>query len=576
MPVNNNFADSILLNGTSGTVTGNNLGATSEAGEPSQSGAIESSWWSWTANENGRILIDTNGSDYDTYLSVFTGDSVDNLTTLAQNDDGGNGLQSFMALNVTAGTTYHIAVDGFASNEGNIVLNYDSTPPVNDNFEDSISLAGTSGTVTGENILATAEVGEPNQSGAIESSWWNWTATFDGSITIDTNGSDYDTYLSVFTGDSVDNLTTIAQNDDGGDGLDSLVTLDVTAGTTYHIAVDGYSSREGNVVLNYNQDTFVGTHNADLIRGNSSANEIRGLSGNDTIFGSDGNDYLDGGSGDDSLDGNVGDDVLDGGHGHDVLNGNRGNDTLNGGTGIDTLNGGNGDDVLDGGHEHDLLNGNRGNDTLYGGSGIDTLNGGSGHDLLDGGFEHDLLNGGNGNDTLLGGAGEDTLYGNIGDDLISGNEGHDVLDGGNGNDTLNGGTGIDTLIGGTGNDVLDGGHEHDSLNGGDGHDTLLGGTGIDTLNGGAGNDVLQGDAGRDQLFGNGGADTFILQSAMGVDTIYDFELGEDILQLDESVMGTVSLREQGSNTIVEENHTAIAILNGIQDATFENLGLAQS
>ena len=291
MPINDNLADSILLSKDLETVTGDNILASGETGEPSQNGDLESVWWTWIASEDGSITIDTNGSDFDTYLSVFTGNTVDSLTTIIQNDDSGNGFQSSVTLDVTAGTSYHIAVDGFGSDEGNIVLNYDfKNTPINDDFTDSILLSGTSGAVTGYNILASGEIGEPSQNGNLESVWWTWTAIEDGSIIIDTNGSDFDTYLSVFTGNTVDSLTTVAQNDDGENELQSLVDLNVTAGTTYHIAVDGFSSREGNIVLNYNLEALpvanddLGTVNENTVL---NVDAVSGVLANDTDIDSD-------------------------------------------------------------------------------------------------------------------------------------------------------------------------------------------------------------------------------------------------------------------------------------------------
>ncbi|NET59203.1 MAG: hypothetical protein F6K47_24600 [Symploca sp. SIO2E6] len=92
-------------------------------------------------------------------------------------------------------------------------------PPVNDSFVDSIQLSGSSVSTTSTNVDATAETGEPFQSGQLNSVWWSWTAPSSGVFTIDTNGSNYDTFLSLFTGNAIDSLTTIAQDDDSGDSL---------------------------------------------------------------------------------------------------------------------------------------------------------------------------------------------------------------------------------------------------------------------------------------------------------------------------------------------------------------------
>ena len=121
--MNDNFVDAEILTGENVQVTGSNVGFTGETGEPNQAGEINSAWWSWTAAEDGPVKIDTNGSDFDTYLSVFTGNAVDNLTTIQEDDDGGEGNRSQVSFTATAGTTYQIAVDGFSDNQGSISLN---------------------------------------------------------------------------------------------------------------------------------------------------------------------------------------------------------------------------------------------------------------------------------------------------------------------------------------------------------------------------------------------------------------------------------------------------------------------
>jgi VCBS repeat-containing protein len=118
------------------------------------------------------------------------------------------------------------------------------------------------------------------------------------------------------------------------------------------------------------------------------------------------------------------------------------------------------------------------------------------------------LAGGNGNDSLTGTGGEDVLNGDNGNDVLSGLGGHDLLVGGNGNDVL---------LGGSGNDILVGENGTDLLSGGDGRDVLAGGNGNDGLEGGAGADIFQ--------FGKGG----------GTDTVVDFEVGVDRLELESGI-----------------------------------------
>src|SRR4028118_1895608 len=105
MSVNNNFANRIGLGGLPLSTTGSNIGDTGEVGEPAQSGVINSTWWTWLAPSTGTVTFDTIGSNFDTYLSLFTGPPVVNsLSLIAADDDGGGGVASKLTRNVTAGT----------------------------------------------------------------------------------------------------------------------------------------------------------------------------------------------------------------------------------------------------------------------------------------------------------------------------------------------------------------------------------------------------------------------------------------------------------------------------------------
>ncbi|NEP89273.1 MAG: S8 family serine peptidase [Okeania sp. SIO2C2] len=254
-PDNDNFLDSEILFGTSDSDSGTNVNATEQSGEPNHAdvGGGNSLWWSWTAPTSGEVTVNTFGSDFDTALAAYIGASVSNLTEIASNDDSGGVTQSEIFFDAVGGTTYHFAVDGYLGATGNIDidLSLETIGVENDNLSNSISLSGSSASTTGSNINATKESGEPNHAGnpGGSSVWWNWTAPSSGSVTIGTNGSDFDTILGIYTGSSVSNLTEVDSDDDGGDGLQSQVTFDVVGGTNYKIAVDGFSGSEGNIVL---------------------------------------------------------------------------------------------------------------------------------------------------------------------------------------------------------------------------------------------------------------------------------------------------------------------------------------
>src|SRR5262249_46895556 len=63
-----------------------------------------------------------------------------------------------------------------------------------------------------------------------------------GRTTVHTIGSSFDTTLGVYTGDAVNATTTVATDDDssGADEVQTAITFDAVAGTTYHISLDGH------------------------------------------------------------------------------------------------------------------------------------------------------------------------------------------------------------------------------------------------------------------------------------------------------------------------------------------------
>ena len=97
---------------------------------------------------------------------------------------------------------------------------------------------------------ATTEDGEPNHANVSSEAtvWYNWTPTSNGPTKISTAGSNFDTVLAVYTGESVESLVEIAANDDAI-GVQSEVSFFAEAGTSYQIALGGYRSRRGNADL---------------------------------------------------------------------------------------------------------------------------------------------------------------------------------------------------------------------------------------------------------------------------------------------------------------------------------------
>ena len=124
-------------------------------------------------------------------------------------------------------------------------------PGTNNSFADRTSINPLTGSVSARNTLATVQPGAPlpdNLPGG-NSVWFTWTPTFTGTVSLTTQGSDFDTVMAVYTGTQLNKLKVVAADDDSGGYLTSLVTFNVTAGTAYQIAVDGYQGAAGRIVL---------------------------------------------------------------------------------------------------------------------------------------------------------------------------------------------------------------------------------------------------------------------------------------------------------------------------------------
>ncbi|MEG3906154.1 calcium-binding protein, partial [Microcoleus sp. B4-C5] len=191
-----------------------------------------------------------------------------------------------------------------------------------------------------------------------------------------------------------------------------------------------------------------------------------------------------------------------------------------------------------------------------------------------------------GDDTIMGSASDDILRGRKGNDLLfsldgndwmNGNQGNDVTDGGIGDDTLYGGKGFDTLTGGAGNDFLSGNRGEDILIGEKGDDTLYGGQGNDILLGGQGNDFLSGDLGDDTLVGDVGSDRFLLSTNSGIDTVADFEVGQDLLVLGNGLtFSQLAIAEDSDATLIRFAQTGeiLASLAGVSASSISAVNFA--
>lgn len=258
-PVNDSFANRTAIDPEASVVTGANLNATAETGEPAfrRSSGGKTVWWSWSPTVSGVATVSTIGSNFDTVLTVYTGSSVSRLARRAFNDDIQFGTPTSQVIfEVKSGTAYQIVVDGFLGDSGEITLNLSLNEPItNSRFSERLPLGGIDVTETGSNFGAFGELGEPRHDGQSprRSVWWSWTAPRSGPVIISTVGSTFDTILAVYRGPSFQQFRLVANNDDIVDFeiTSSEVQFNAAAGRIYEIAVDGFEGEVGNISLSF-------------------------------------------------------------------------------------------------------------------------------------------------------------------------------------------------------------------------------------------------------------------------------------------------------------------------------------
>ena len=248
-PVNDDFADRIVLPGAQGVVFGYNRGASMEVGEPLPfTNSSRSVWYQWTAPADGQVRFSVAGLNgltisTRTYLGGLTVNTLTNFGALG----GANLTLVNMTRDVIAGMILYFPVGTFGAGAvgGDFSVSWDfNTVPQNDDFANRIALPGVSGVVTGSNRGASMEVGEPLPfTNSSRSVWYQWTAPADGQVRFTVAGfSGFTISTRLYLGGTtVNTLTNFGAL--GGANLTLVnMTCDVTAGMILYFPVGTFGA----------------------------------------------------------------------------------------------------------------------------------------------------------------------------------------------------------------------------------------------------------------------------------------------------------------------------------------------
>lgn len=237
---------------------GSLVGCNEDATTDQPSGCVNSGkdiWYRMLIDCTGWYQVDTEGSNFDTVLSLYSG--IDCPGTLIEcDDDDGAGNSSLIQFFGVKGQFVKIRVAGFGVSpaSGTFLLNTTRLEPFNNACAGAIAVS--EGDHPFGTCLATTDgfsestcnfFGDPQISQDV---WFTYTASCSGTATFSLCGSDYDTEIAVYAGADCPAAVEIplACNDDFC-GSSSSVTFNVSAGQSYKVRVGGFGTNTGSGVM---------------------------------------------------------------------------------------------------------------------------------------------------------------------------------------------------------------------------------------------------------------------------------------------------------------------------------------
>ncbi len=224
------------LGALSGTVTRvGNLGNDCES--PNYSGRL-ARYYSFTLGQAGSVEIDLFSTAFDTFLTLREGTDVEGRL-VATDDDGGQGTNSRIATELSAGT-YTIEATSYAAGvTGAFTLRVTAAGGGGGGGCALDDLGALSGTATRVGNLGD-DCESPNYGGRL-ARYYSFTLGQAGPVEIDLVSSVFDTFLALREGTDVAGRLVVS-DDDGGLGTNSRISTELSAGT-YTIEATSYATR---------------------------------------------------------------------------------------------------------------------------------------------------------------------------------------------------------------------------------------------------------------------------------------------------------------------------------------------
>lgn len=238
-PANDNFRDAAPIAAATGTITGDNTGATSQNSEPRNCVYLTKTtvWYRFTPTVNGWLTINSRPL-YSMELGLFRGSGLSQLSVAACGNELSTGLY------LSANTTYHLQVQGRDGAAGPFTLDMAfSSQPTNDHFSSPARLAAP-GQASGSTSGATVEAGESTSCDPYttvnRSVWYEITPSADGWLMVSPRGSAFEATLALYQGSAIGSLQPMACLN-----VSQEIRVRVVGGVTYRLQLGSSESGHG-------------------------------------------------------------------------------------------------------------------------------------------------------------------------------------------------------------------------------------------------------------------------------------------------------------------------------------------
>jgi hypothetical protein len=179
-------------------------------------------------DRDGPLVVETTGS-VDTYLELYRAGS---RNVVDENDDGGSDSNARLRCDARAGDRYIVKIRGYSGDTGSYGFRAYIAEEVRlepDQFEDDNEFETAKEIPIGVSRQHTFHTGD-------DIDWMKFQVNRPGPHTIrawGANSNQIDTYIELFDADG----NSIGEDDDGGDNMDSRLSIQLQAGT-YHLKVE--------------------------------------------------------------------------------------------------------------------------------------------------------------------------------------------------------------------------------------------------------------------------------------------------------------------------------------------------